>query len=273
MTSANPISNHIEMSKPIDSISPTDRSPISTSDGDRHQPALRWFHLFALICAGIFIMTIGMVVGAQVTASAYFNERETLKKNAAAALLQCQNSSKTIQLWPEDIEGDSYLEKLERSPKKTKSRAGRVRRKALSEEEKAIIAQMDNGPDHSPTNVKTPDLTTTDHLKEDNVGLKPEQLYEVINQGKRDLRRCYETALRASPSKETFRLDIDMTVSMSGTVINTNARGQSLGNMKLCIERITRMWRFPTADRETQTSFPVVFQPGMEPDNQHRFPL
>ena len=59
------------------------------------------------------MMTIGAVVGAKMTASAYYDEQEAIKKDAAAALLQCQNKSKTIQVFPQEIVGESEPEKME----------------------------------------------------------------------------------------------------------------------------------------------------------------
>jgi len=143
MISANPEDNHMEMTNPVDSLSPVANSMPSRSVSENSQPVLRWFHLFALVSAGIFMMTIGIVVGAKMTASAYYNEREAMKKDAAAALLECQNTNKTIQLFPQEIVGESKSEEMKRQPRRSSNRVKAIIRKQLSEEEKARKELLD----------------------------------------------------------------------------------------------------------------------------------
>jgi predicted Zn finger-like uncharacterized protein len=93
-------------------------------------------------------------------------------------------------------------------------------------------------------------------------GLDARQLTTVVSKNRPELQRCYETAVRGMGDPPTVRMDVDVTVGMSGTVTRVRARGSGVGNLKDCIERSVRRWRFPASGNETQTSFPVVFSGG-----------
>jgi hypothetical protein len=93
-------------------------------------------------------------------------------------------------------------------------------------------------------------------------GLNAEQISRVVLGGRKNLQRCYETALRGSGSTDTVRMDIDVGISPAGNVTKVQARGPALPGMAECIERTVRMWRFPQASDPSQTKFPIVFQPG-----------
>ncbi len=92
-------------------------------------------------------------------------------------------------------------------------------------------------------------------------GLEAAQLIKVVTKNRPTLQRCYEIAARGNQAA-TVRIDVDITVGNSGTVTGVKTRGQSIGNMSDCIREAVKRWRFPAADGSTQTTFPVVFQPG-----------
>ncbi len=91
-------------------------------------------------------------------------------------------------------------------------------------------------------------------------GLNAQQLSQVVNRNKPGLQRCYETSIRGMGAPPSVRLDIDITVGMSGIVTQVNARGNDVAGLKTCIQRSVKRWRFPSSGNLTQTSFPIVFQ-------------
>jgi len=93
-------------------------------------------------------------------------------------------------------------------------------------------------------------------------GLNARQLTSVVSRNRPALRRCYETAIRGVGDPPAIRMDVELTVARTGGVTRVNARGNDIGGLASCIESTVRRWRFPTSGASTQTSFPVVFQPG-----------
>lgn len=92
--------------------------------------------------------------------------------------------------------------------------------------------------------------------------LSGEQIGAVVQRGKKNLQRCYESAMRGAGADNTIRLDVDLTVSPNGNVTKINVKGQGLPGMAECIQRTVKMWRFPNATEASQTHFPLLFQPG-----------
>jgi hypothetical protein len=92
--------------------------------------------------------------------------------------------------------------------------------------------------------------------------LTQSDLSKVVQRGRKNLQRCYETALRGSNSTDAVRMDVELTVSAAGNVTNVKVSGDGLPGMSTCIERTVRMWRFPASAEAAATRFPVVFQPG-----------
>ncbi|HEY2736411.1 MAG TPA: AgmX/PglI C-terminal domain-containing protein, partial [Polyangiales bacterium] len=131
----------------------------------------------------------------------------------------------------------------------------------LTDEQKEMLARMGGGLNQGPSNIRAP--SDSGHNSAQGAGaLTAAQLSNVVNGGRKNLQRCYETALRGSNSTDTVRLDVDIQVSPSGNVTNVKAAGKGLPGMEECITRTVRMWRFPMSGETTQTRFPVVFQPG-----------
>jgi hypothetical protein len=227
--------------------------------------------LFMMLSAGALIMMIGAVLGVKLLQAPSVVEKPAAApaQQPAAPQEQPGASSGIVELDLQEIDGVAGEEEDEPRASGKSSRTRSTRKapatttdkgKKLSAEEKAMLARMGGG------------LGTGAELRarESNVGkkstagggLKAEQLSRVVSRGKRQLQRCYESALRLNPTDETIRLDIEITVGASGSVTSVKTKGRSLGDMNRCIERTVRMWRFPGAGDVTRTSFPVVFQPG-----------
>jgi hypothetical protein len=88
------------------------------------------------------------------------------------------------------------------------------------------------------------------------------EVSKVVMRGRKNLQRCYETAVRAAPTEETIRMDVEFTVSAAGNVTNIRTSGGNLPGMAQCIERTVKMWRFPQTDEASPVRFPLLFQPG-----------
>jgi hypothetical protein len=88
------------------------------------------------------------------------------------------------------------------------------------------------------------------------------EVSKVVMRGRKNLQRCYETAVRAAPTDETIRMDVEFTVSAAGNVTNIRTSGGNLPGMAQCIERTVKMWRFPQTDESSPVKFPLLFQPG-----------
>ncbi len=136
-------------------------------------------------------------------------------------------------------------------------------KKDLTDAEKAMLARMGGGADPTLTGIgtKTNNPRTSGGGAQAG-GLTADQLSKVVMQGRKNLQRCYESALRGSGSDETIRLDVEITISPSGNVTAVRTGDGGLPGMKECVQRTVKMWRFPNAGDSTQTKFPLVFQPG-----------
>lgn len=136
--------------------------------------------------------------------------------------------------------------------------------KQLTDAQKEMLARMGGGFDSDPSRLNAPSGSHGAGSNGPGGGaLTAGQLSAVVLRGRENLQRCYETALRAAGgSKETVRMDVQVTISPSGNVTEADAVGSGLPGMEQCLERTVRMWRFPSAGESTQTKFPVVFQPG-----------
>jgi hypothetical protein len=230
-----------------------------------------WGVMFVMVCGGAFIMMIGVVLGVKYLGSTERLERvtTTVEKTTPATAVSKDESAGIIVLETQEIDGQlTGTKKQKASAKAGTSQAadnkGAIAKngKGLSAQEKDLLVRMGGGLDRGPSDLRTTTTSTTSTGSAASGGLKASQLNAVVSRGKMELQRCYEAALRMSPSDQTIRLDVDITVGLSGTVTSVKTRGPALGDMSSCISRTVRMWRFPNAGEETRTTFPVVFQPG-----------
>jgi hypothetical protein len=232
-----------------------------------------WGVMFVMVCGGAFIMMIGVVLGVKYLGATERLERVTTTVEKAAPAQTRDESGAVIVLETQEIDGQLTGTKgIQKSGAKTKvlavadnKTATTKNGKTLSAQEKDILDKMGGGLDRGLSGLRTASSNSASSNSSNQAtpgGLKAAQLAAVVSRGKLELQRCYESALRLNPSNETIRLDVDITVGLSGSVTAIKTRGKALGEMDTCIARTVRMWRFPNATEETRTTFPVVFQPG-----------
>jgi hypothetical protein len=225
--------------------------------------------LFAAICAGALLIMGGAWVGVRYFSPPPVTKEVTIEKVTQAPAAAGEQSGGVVALDQQDIDGVLEQQSSGRSAQQGKGSEPQkeVKKpassgKQLSEAEKEMLARMGGGLDQGASTLRERTGGTSDRSGGSGQGLTAEQLSKVVSSGKRELQRCYEAALRANPSDETIRLDIEINVGMSGKVTSVKTSGHSLGQMGTCIERTIRMWSFPAAGEVTRTTFPVVFQPG-----------
>ncbi len=231
-----------------------------------------WGPMFLLVCGGAFIMMLGVVLGVKVLGPSERVERTIETKPEASQTAQTDDTGGMVELELQEIDGE--LEEEAKKPTRRtgsgksaqtgsgKSTATSGKGRTLSKEERDMLARMGSGFNSAPSNLAKRTAAGGARSGAQAGGLKAEQLSRVVSRGKKQLQRCYESALRTNPSDQTIRLDIEITVGLSGAVTNVKTKGKPLGDMSRCIARTIRMWTFPQASEPTRTSFPVVFQPG-----------
>ncbi|HEX7476506.1 MAG TPA: GYF domain-containing protein [Polyangiales bacterium] len=260
-------------------ISTVTVSPVPATAPPAGGKPLGWAPMFALVSGGAFILAVGAVLGVRVLApapAAAPAQRGTAGTGAPMVAAPAQanpnpgrdSQGNVIELDMQAIDGQSTgggqrrvaAAQAPAAGDKNKAAAG----KALTDEQKAMLARMGSGLDQGPSNIRT----GTDNPQATSGGggsggqLTAEQLSAVVLRGRKNLQRCYETALRGSGSDETVRMDVDIEVSPSGNVTGAHTSGKGLPGMDECLVRTVRMWRFPSSGEGAATRFPVVFQPG-----------
>jgi hypothetical protein len=228
--------------------------------------------MFALVMGGACIMLIGAVMGQR-----FFAPQPTVVQQPAAnapaapadqpaqraeAPQEDDGSGNVVQLDMQDINGAATTGTRRPTGGSTAAPKPATSGKQLTEEQKAMLARMGGGLDSQGPNLRAPSEAPKASSGGGGGDLTAEQLSAVVMRGRKNLQRCYETALRGANSDETVRMDVDITVSPSGNVTSVRTTGRGLPGMEECITRTVKMWRFPTSSDGTQTRFPVVFQPG-----------
>jgi predicted Zn finger-like uncharacterized protein len=261
----------LEIAAPAIAVSPLASAPPPAASNE-NKP-LGWAQMFALVSGGAVILTAGMFLQARVLAppaAAPPPQAAVAAAPVAAAPVAVdpeeEASGRTIELDMQAIDGQSGSNPARRTgtsagtgEKKPTTAGG----KALTEEQKAMLARMGGGNLNEGPNLRAPGEATKPSGGSGGTGqLTAQQLSEVVLRGRKNLQRCYEVALRGANSDETVRMDVDITISANGNVTNANISGKGLPGMDECIKRTVRMWRFPSSGESTQTRFPVVFQPG-----------
>jgi predicted Zn finger-like uncharacterized protein len=130
----------------------------------------------------------------------------------------------------------------------------------LSAEQQALLARMKDMKG-GPSNLNQLDNEVRD-VDSRRPGLNADQLRAVVSKNRPSLQRCYETAVRGTNQTQAIRLDINLAVSSAGHVTWAKAKGSEVGTIRSCLEMAVKKWRFPPSGNSTETSFPVVFQPG-----------
>jgi hypothetical protein len=227
---------------------------------------LGWAPMFVLVSGGAFILAMGALLGVRVLAPQQAAPapapvaaptQPVAVANPEPAHAEPQRNN-VVELDTQSIEGQSGTTR--RNPATGASAGTADKKKELTAEEKEMLARMGGGLDRGPS-IKAP----SESSRPSGGGqgqLTAQQLSEVVLRGRKNLQRCYETALRGSGTGDAVRLDVEIEVSPNGNVTLVKASGKGLPGMDDCITRTVKMWRFPTSGEVTQTRFPVVFQPG-----------
>lgn len=237
-----------------------------SSAGSR-QPG--WAQMFLLVSGGAFILALGAILGvkllapqpaaAPVAAAGPAPVETVAPKPPAQPPEEAESDVIELDMQPIDGQASTARRGTTTTPAANgdKAKAGG---KELTAEQKELLARMGGGFDQGP-NLKAPTESARPSAGQQGQ-LTAAQLSAVVLRGRKNLQRCYETALRGSQSGETVRLDVEIEVSPNGNVTVARASGKGLPGMDECITRTVKMWRFPSSGEATQTRFPVVFQPG-----------
>ena len=234
-----------------------------------------WAQMFALVSGGAFILAAGALLGVRVLAPS--NQAAPTPPPAAVAPVAqptapgananrpADGAGSVIELDTQAIDGQSTQGQRKSGATgagpTAAANANDKNKRPLTAEQKEMLERMGGGLNQGPSNLRAP--TDTPRGSSAQAGqLTSEQLSAVVLNGRKNLQRCYETALRGSNSNETVRLDVDIEVSPHGNVTSVHTAGKGLPGMEECITRTVKMWRFPMSGEATQTHFPVVFQPG-----------
>jgi hypothetical protein len=229
-----------------------------------------WGPMFALVCCGAFILAAGAWLGVRVLApapsapvAAAAPAPAAAPNNAVAQAAPSPGPSTVIELDTQPIDGTANPAARRSgvaaapAPAAVDKKTG----KQLTAEQKEMLARMGGGTNQGLSNIHA--LSDTPTSAAQGAGaLTAAQLSAVVNGGRKNLQRCYETALRGANSTDAVRLDVEISVSASGNVTTVHAAGKNLPGMEECITRTVKMWRFPMSAESTQTRFPLVFQPG-----------
>jgi predicted Zn finger-like uncharacterized protein len=221
--------------------------------------------LFAGACIFAFLMSAMTILGArwlsrdEQQAAAAPPAVTVVNQQPSPAPEEPEPSQMVIDLDEVGVEGDT---KKPSSGTKPTTKPTSSNKPKLTQAELDMLARMGGGapvPDLNRPSTTSPGRNTSSGSGE---GLTGEQLSKVVMNGRKNLQRCYETALRGSGSDETIRLDVELTVSAAGNVTNVKTGDGGLPGMKECVQRTVKMWRFPSSGDSTTTKFPLVFQPG-----------
>ena len=68
----------------------------------------------------------------------------------------------------------------------------------------------------------------------------------------------------SSGYEEPVKLTVGVTVGRAGSVKRVSVKGAVAGlpGLAACVKKSVKLWRFPAATDDTQTEFPLLFQPG-----------
>jgi hypothetical protein len=259
---------------------PVVAQPVIAQDpsGRGGQPG--WAQMFLLVSGGAFILAAGALLGVRVLAPSNVPQAPApvaavappaAPPPAAAAPAEpprTDESGSVIELDMQAIDGRSgTARKTTPTPSTSEPTADKKKPSAtgsgsnLTAEQRAMLERMGGSLDQGPS-LRAPSEGTKASTGGGQGQLTAEQLSAVVLNGRKNLQRCYETALRGASSQDTVRLDVEIQVSPNGNVTSVHANGKGLPGMDDCITRTVKMWRFPKSGDVTETRFPVVFQPG-----------
>jgi hypothetical protein len=234
-----------------------------------------WGVMFAAACGFAFLMSALTILGAR-----WLSKSEPTAAAPAAPIAPAASpSGEALEPEPEEPPNEMVIEldeiAMDEGPgtkrtttakpstsATTKPKASGSQR-TLTDAERAMLARMGGDTQADLGALGGGSSTAERRSGAQSGGLTSDQLKTVVQKNRKNLQRCYETALRGSGSDETVRLDVEVTISPSGNVTSVRGSGSgALPGMKECIERTVKMWRFPNAGESSALKFPVLFQPG-----------
>lgn len=245
------------------------------SDPSRNQPNLAAM-IFMALAAGAFLIMLGglmfkMMAAPTESARAPAPAPAPVQAPAPAPAAhgdeaEDDGEAHVIDLDMEEISGQSRTARAKPRAKSAKPAPAKKPTnsggKQLTAAEKARLARMGGNFGSTPGSLGRTASSSGGGPKPGSGGLTSSQLSKVVLKQRKNLQRCYETALRQSPSDDAVRLDVEITVSPSGNVTKTKVTGNGLNGMDRCIQRSVKMWRFPKAGDSSKVKFPLLFQPG-----------
>jgi hypothetical protein len=85
---------------------------------------------------------------------------------------------------------------------------------------------------------------------------------EVVTKNLRGLNACYERVLRHDQTLKHARLMTHLKIGVSGMVTRVSMGESELASSEIgqCITQTIKRWRFPSADAEYETEFPIILQ-------------
>jgi len=142
------------------------------------------------------------------------------------------------------------------------SGSGGTKTKQLTAAEQEMLRRMGQDTESGPSKIRVGSGPSAAGGNGSGRGLTQQQLSSVVSRNRPSLQRCYETAIRGMGEPPSVRLDVDVTVGLSGTVTRVSARGRDVGGLRACVEAAVRRWRFPISGAASAVAFPVVFTAG-----------
>lgn len=228
--------------------------------------------IFMALAAGAFLIMLGGLMFKMMSAPAEAPQAVAPPAAATAPppeleLMDEEPEAHVIDLDMEQIAGDAEDEEevATASTKRAKSTvAKKSTGKQLTAEEKARLERMGGGFGTTPSSLgrTTGTGSRAGGGGSSGTGLSAGQLSKVVLKQRKNLQRCYETALRKAPSDDPVKLVVEIKVSPAGNVQKTTITGNGLMGMEVCIQRSVKTWRFPSAGASSTVKFPLLFQPG-----------
>ena len=231
--------------------------------------------MFVALCSGALLLMLGVVLGVWLfkpESRAAQPQAAAPAEVARAAVAPAQPPAASIELEPHEIEGAApdQVIKARARPSSRSGRGSKPRPKrqgaespALSQADVDMLRRMTGeGVSEPPSTLGSkPDKNP---VRRRSKGLKRAQLTAVVIKQRPRLQRCYQSALRASGYEEPVKLTVGVTVGRAGSVKRVSVKGAVAGlpGLAACVKKSVKLWRFPAATDDTQTEFPLLFQPG-----------
>lgn len=92
--------------------------------------------------------------------------------------------------------------------------------------------------------------------------LSTEQLSAVVEKEQPTLKACYDEALAKHPLKDEVRMEAVLRITPGGKVASVELDPPPpLPGLSTCLNDAIGRWTFPSAEKTTSTSLPLIFRP------------